>query len=365
MSEQTGSRDGSWALRFAEGLARLSPLIDDTPAVASGAEPLVELAAPTGRRNSTWVLRRVLFGLFTLLVISILIFFATHVLPGNAAEAILGHSATRARVAQLERQLGLDRPVVSQYWSWLSSAVHGDFGTSLAANEPVTTLIGSPLVNTLVLLGLTALFAVPISLFIGVLAATRQNGVLDGTISAASITLAALPEFVIGIILVTLFATQVFKLLPAVSLVSPGQDPLSTPTAMILPVATLTLAVVPYLSRLVRGSMIDVLGSEYVTMARLKGLRPQTILVRHVLRNALVPAIQGTALSLAYLLGGVVTIEYLFAYPGLGSALIAAAGERDIPVIQAICLIFAAGYVIFNIIADLLTIYVTPRLRTQ
>ena len=311
------------------------------------------------------MLRRLLFGLFTLLVISILIFVATHVLPGNAARAILGHNATPANVRELERQLGLDRPVTAQYWSWLSNAVRGNLGSSLAASEPVTRLIGSPLVNTLVLLGLTALFAVPISLIIGVLAATRQNGLVDGAISAVSITLAALPEFVIGILLVTLFATQVFKLLPSVSLIAPGQNPLSSPTALILPVATLTLAVVPYLSRLVRGSMIDVLASEYVTMARLKGLRPHTILIRHVLRNALVPAIQGTALSLAYLLGGVVTIEYLFAYPGLGSALIAAAGERDVPVIQAICLIFAAGYVIFNIVADLLTIYVTPRLRTQ
>jgi len=339
--------------------------VDDATVLAAGAETIPREAETAGRHRSRWILRRVLFGLFTLLVISILIFFATHVLPGNAAQAILGHTATPARVHQLERQLGLDRPVLAQYWTWLSNAVGGNFGSSLAANEPVTTLIGSPLVNTLVLLGLTALIAVPVSLAVGVLAATRQNGPLDAGISAVSITLAALPEFVIGIVLVTLFATQVLKLLPSVALIPPGQDPLSSGTAMILPVATLTLAVIPYLSRLVRGSMIDVLGSEYVTMARLKGLRPRTILVRHVLRNALVPAIQGTALSLAYLLGGVVTIEYLFAYPGLGSALIAAAGERDVPVIQAICLIFAAGYVIFNMIADLLTIYVTPRLRTQ
>ena len=338
--------------------------MDDLPAVLPEGGAAISTVA-TGHGRGTWVLRRVGFGLCTLLVLSALIFFATHVLPGNAAQAILGHSATPGRVHQLEAQLGLARPVPAQYWSWLTHAVRGQFGNSLAANEPVTTLIGSPLVNTLVLLGLTALIAVPISLVVGVIAATRQNGPVDGTITAASITLAALPEFVIGIILATLFATQVFKLLPAVSLISPGQDPLSAGTALVLPVATLTLAVVPYLSRLVRGSMIDVLASEYVSMARLKGLKPRTILVRHVLRNALVPAIQGTALSLAYLLGGVVTIEYLFAYPGLGSALISAANERDVPVIQAVTLIFAAGYVIFNIVADLLTIYVTPRLRTQ
>jgi len=339
--------------------------LDANAVGAPEAEPTPARRRRSGAGRPVWVLRRVLFGVFTLFVISIVVFFATHVLPGNAAQAILGHNATPSAVHVLERQLGLNRPVTSQYWAWLSGAVHGNFGNSLAASEPVTTLIGGAMVNTLVLLGATAVFAVPISLLIGMVAAARQNGLFDGAISATSITLAGLPEFVVGIILVTLFATQVWKLLPAVALVQPGQNPLSTPTVLILPVATLVLAVIPYLSRLVRGSMIDVLGSEYVSMARLKGLRSKTVLVRHVLRNALVPAIQGTALSLAYLLGGVVTIEYLFAYPGLGSALIAAANERDVPVIQAITLIFATGYVIFNIVADLLTIYVTPRLRSQ
>jgi peptide/nickel transport system permease protein len=325
-------------------------------------------AGPAARaRNGRplWLLRRVLFGIFTLFVISMLIFFATHVLPGNAAQAILGHNATKANVSALESELGLNRPVTAQYWSWLTNAVRGNFGNSLAAQEPVTTVIASPLLNTLVLLGLTALVAVPLSLVIGVVAATRQNGPLDHAISTTSIVLSGLPEFIVGIILITLFSLQVFTLFPAVSLVAPGHSPLSTPNALVLPVATLTLAVVPYLSRLVRGSMIDVLGSEYVTMARLKGLRSRTVLTRHALRNALVPAIQGTALALAYLLGGVVVIENLFAYPGLGTTLIQAAGERDVPVIQAVSLIFATGYVVFNITADLLTIYVTPRLRTQ
>ena len=270
-------------------------------------------AAPlrSRRRRLTWIFRRIVFGVFTLLALSMLIFFATHVLPGNAAQAVLGHEATHARVVQLERQMGLLHPVTSQYWTWLTGAVQGQFGNSLVANESVATLIGAPMVNTLILLALVALISVPLSLAIGVVAATRQNSKLDNSISAASITLAALPEFVIGIILLTLFSTQVLKLLPAVTIAQPGQTPLlSSPTAMILPVASLTLATMPYLTRLVRGSMIDVLGSEYVTMARLKGLRESTVLIRHVLRNALVPAIQGTALSLAYLLGGVVTLGF-------------------------------------------------------
>jgi len=172
------------------------------------------------------------------------------------------------------------------------------------------------------------------------------------------------PEFVLGLILVILFSTTVFHVLPGVVLLAPGQNPLSHPRQLILPVTTLVLAVFPYLTRLVRGSVIDVYEAEYVRMARLKGVPERVVLRRHVLPNALVPAIQGAALTLAYLVGGIVVIEYLFNYPGLGSALTDAVSSRDLPVIQAIVLIFATAYIVFNLLGDLLTVYVTPRLRT-
>ncbi|HWF35159.1 MAG TPA: ABC transporter permease [Solirubrobacteraceae bacterium] len=318
---------------------------------------------PRQRRN-LWVLRRVLVGLATLVALSIVIFAATQALPGNAAKEILGHNGTPAEVATLTHQLGLDRPVVSQYLSWAGHAVTGNFGSSLANREPVTTLLDPAILKSAILLFLSATISLIVAFALGVLAAARRDRAVDHAINAFSFFFTAVPEFVIALWLVMLFGTTVFKILPAVSLFPPGAGAFSDPQVYVLPVATLVLATVPYLTRLVRGSMIDAMESQYVRMARYKGLSERRILVRHALPNALVPAIQGMAQNLGYLAGGIVVIEYVFGFPGIGTALTQAIGVRDIPVVQASSLILASFYVVVNLIADLLVVFVTPRLRT-
>jgi len=318
---------------------------------------------PRQRRNQ-WVLRRVLVGIATLVALSIVIFAATQALPGNAAKEILGHDGTPAEVATLSRQLGLDRPIIVQYLSWAGNAITGNFGNSLAASEPVTTLLGPAILKSSILLIGSAVISMLIAFALGVLAASYRDRGPDHAINAFSFFFTAVPEFVIALWLVMLFGTTVFKILPAVSLIPPGAGALSDPQVYVLPVATLVLATVPYLTRLVRGSMIDAMESEYVRMARYKGLGERRILIRHALPNALVPAIQGMAQNLGYLAGGIVVVEYVFGFPGIGTALTQAIGVRDIPVVQATSLVLASFYVVVNLIADLLVVFVTPRLRT-
>jgi peptide/nickel transport system permease protein len=260
--------------------------------------------------------------------------------------------------------LGLDRSAVSQYLHWLGGLVVLDFGTSLVGNVPVSSLLGPALVNSLCLLLVVVLIALPLSVVLGALTAIRRDRAVDRSTLVVSLLLTALPEFVTGMLLVLLLATTVFHVLPAVAAIPPGELPLRYPAEMALPVLTLVLVVMPYLYRLVRASMIDVLESEYVTMARLKGMPERIVLRRHALPNALIPVIQGTALTLAYLLGGLVVIEFLFSYPGIGILLTQAVSNRDVPVIQGVAVVLAAGVVIFNLVADVLTVYVTPKLRT-
>jgi peptide/nickel transport system permease protein len=242
--------------------------------------------------------------------------------------------------------------------------VTGNFGDSLANREPVTTLLGPAVLKSAILLFLSAAISLVIAFVLGVAAAARRDRALDHVINAFSFFFTAVPEFVIALWLVMLFGTTVFKILPAVSLFPPGAGAFSDPQVYVLPVATLVLATVPYLTRLVRGSMIDAMESQYVRMARYKGLSEQRILVRHALPNSLVPAIQGMAQNLGYLAGGIVVIEYVFGFPGIGTALTQAIGVRDIPVVQATSLILASFYVVVNLVADLLVVFVTPRLRT-
>jgi peptide/nickel transport system permease protein len=319
---------------------------------------------PRAHRNR-WVLRRVLVGVATLVALSIVIFAATQALPGNAAKEILGHTATPQAVASLSRQLGLDRPVVVQYLSWAGHALTLNFGTSLAAREPVTQVVGPALVKSGILVAFSAVISMVLAVLLGVLAAAYRDRAFDHAISAFTFFFTAVPEFVIALWLVMLFGTTVFKILPAVSLIPQGAGALSDPQVYVLPVATLVLACLPYLTRLIRGSMIDVLESQYVRMARYKGLSEARILFRHALPNALVPSIQGMAQNLGYLAGGIVVVEYVFGLPGIGTALTQAISLRDIPVVQATSLVLAAFYVVVNLAADLLVVFVTPRLRTS
>ena len=310
----------------------------------------------------TW---RVALGLITLFLVSIVIFAATNLLPGDPARAILGPRATPEKLEILREELGLNRPVAARYVSWLGNVAKGDLGTSLAGmKQPVSKVIGRRLYNSFLLVIISALVSVPLSMGIGTYTALKRDTKLDQGATIAPLTLSALPEFVIGIVLILVLSTQVFHLLPPISRLDPYSSYLGQLDLFILPVMTLTLAVLPYIVRMMRASTIEVLESEYVSMARLKGVPEPMVMRRHTVPNAVVPAIQGTAMQLAWLAGGIVVVEYLFAYPGIGSALVDAVTNRDYPVIQALSLILAATYVFLNLGADILTILITPRLRT-
>jgi peptide/nickel transport system permease protein len=310
------------------------------------------------------VLRRLALGLLTLWLISLIVFAAVLALPGDAATAILGKEATPDRVAALREQLNLNDSVVSQYLQWIGGVLTGSFGESAATQQPVSELLSDRVANTAFLVLVASLVTVPLSIGLGVWMAMRRDRPVDHVGSTTTLVLAALPEFVIGIGLVLLFSTSVFHWFPAVSIVPPGEKAWEVPDVVVLPAATLVLAVTPYVSRIMRGSMIEVLESEYVTMARLKGLPERTVIWRHAVPNAIVPAIQVTALQLAWMAGGVVLVEYVFSYPGIGAALVDAVGNRDMPVVQTVTMLAAGIYVLMNLLADVATILVTPKLRT-
>jgi peptide/nickel transport system permease protein len=305
-------------------------------------------------------------GLLTLFLVSLVVFAATQALPSDPARAILGRTATPDSLAALRKQLNLDRPVVGQYTHWLGGVLSGDLGNSLAARgEPVTQVLGKRLENSSFLVVLAAVFSVPLSILLGVLSARRRDGPLDHSLSLVLLALAALPEFVVGIALVVLFGTTVFHWLPAVSLIPPQDAPWKHLKELVLPTVTLVLAVSPYIARIMRASMVEVLESDFVEMARLKGMPERHVLWRHAVPNAIAPAIQVIALNLAYLAGGIVVVEFVFAYPGIGSALVDAVANRDLPIVQALAVLIAAAYVGFNMLADIATILVSPRLRTS
>jgi peptide/nickel transport system permease protein len=285
-------------------------------------------------------------------------------LPGDAATAILGKEATPARVAALREQLHLNESVVSQYLHWLGGLLSGDLGTSAATQQAVSKLLSDRVANSAFLVVVASIVAIPLSISLGVWMAMRRDKPVDHIGSTVTLVLAALPEFVIGILLILLFATNVFHVLPAVSLLPPGTKAWQEPKVVVLPAATLVLAVTPYISRIMRGSMVEVLESEYVTMARLKGLHERHVIWRHAVPNAIVPAIQVAALQLAWMAGGIVVVEYVFSYPGIGAALVDAVANRDMPVVQTVTMLAAAIYVGLNLLADLATILVTPKLRT-
>jgi len=314
--------------------------------------------------SSRLILRRIALGILTLWLVSLVVFAAVIALPGDAATAILGKEATPARVAALREQLHLNESVVTQYLQWLKGILTFDFGNSAATQQPVTQLLNDRVANSAFLVFIASIIAIPLSIVLGVWMAMKRDRAVDNVTSTVTLVLAALPEFVIGILLILIFATGLFHIFPAVSLLAPGQKAWDDPQVVVLPAATLVIAVVPYISRIMRGSMIEVLESEYVTMARLKGLSERYVIWRHAVPNAIVPAIQVTALELAWMAGGVVLVETVFQYPGIGFALVDAVDNRDIVVVQTVTMLAAGVYVFLNLAADLATIMVTPRLRT-
>ena len=307
--------------------------------------------------------RRLALGILTLWLVSIVIFAATQVLPGNAAYAVLGQHATPDRVAALEKQLHLDRPMVVQYWDWISGVLRGDLGTSFANGDTVSHLVGPRIANSAVLVLLAGVIGTVIGVVLGMLAAARRDGWLDNGLSVISLAVTALPEFVVAIALVMLFASLALHILPGTSFIPPGVSPWSNLSLLVLPVATLVIVIVPYIFRMMRGAMIEALESDYVEMAKLKGAPRWRVMLVHALPNSIAPTIQVIGLNLLYLAGGIVVVEYVFAYPGMGAGLVDAVSSRDIPAIQFITLVLAAFYVFMNILTDVVALLASPRRR--
>jgi peptide/nickel transport system permease protein len=332
-------------------------------------DPLEEVAPPRRQHGAAawavWLARRIGLAVFTLWLVSILVFLATAAL-GDPVRAILGrdYASNPGRVAELEAQLNSDASLVSRYFDWLGGLLTGDLGTSLASGLPVSEMISSSVVNSAVLVFLAAVVMIPLAFAVAMISAHYRRRSPDTVIQTIVLAMAGLPEFVIGVLLIALFATTVFKIFPAVTMSSPTGHPWDNPEAMVLPTLTLVLWVAPYVSRIVRASLLEVIDSEYVELARLKGIPEKVVMRKHALLNAIVPGIQVIALQLAFLAGGIVVVETLFSYPGVGLQLVDAVRNHDVPVVQALSMIIAGVYVVVNLIADLLSILLTPRART-
>ncbi len=307
--------------------------------------------------------RRGAIGLVTLFVVSLVVFLATEVLPGNAAYAVLGHTATPARIKAIEDQLHLNRSIFDQYWSWISGVLTGNPGRSFANSQSVWSLVAPRLVNSAVLVAISGAIGTVLGLVLGAFAALRKDTWFDHLTSVVALAVTALPEFVVAIALIIVFSTVLLHLLPAVSLIPPGSYAWSRPELLVLPVATLVIVIVPYIMRMMRAAMIEALESDYVEMARLEGLRPWRVTFVHALPNAIAPAIQVVGLNFLYLAGGIVIVEDVFNFPGIGQGLVNAVSDRDIPTIQLIVVILAAFYVFVNIVTDVVALLASPRRR--
>ncbi|AYF48649.1 ABC transporter permease [Pseudomonas fluorescens] len=312
----------------------------------------------------SWFVGRLGYGLLTAWVISLVVFIATQALPSDPARVILGPDAPLESILTLQHQLGLDQPILWQYLRWLGAALSGDLGVSLDSNAPVSHLLWGRFGYTLALLAGVIALVVPAALALGVALALRRDSRLDRWSLSLLIFLKATPGFLLAIGLVLLFSMPHMDFLPAVSILDPDQSLLRQLKFLILPVVALSLTALPYLTRMVRAAMIEALESDYVIAARLRGIPYRRIVWCHTLPNALVPAIQGVALTLRTLIGGAVLAEVIFSYPGIGTALNAAIQMRDLPMIQAIVLVITLAVVLINLLADLLTVLLTPKLRT-
>jgi len=316
-----------------------------------------------------WLARRILAAVVTLLAASILIFFLADALPGNIGASILGRNASPRGIALLNRQLGQDKPVLVRYLDWLGGALHGNLGNSavsLAEGTPasVTSIMAHPLENSLVLACITALLLIPISLALGVMAGVRAGRPADRAISATSLAFVSLPEFVLGALLILLFFSAL-NVLPPVSYLAPGQSPLSQPKELVLPVLTLLGVSSASVIRLMRAGMIDVLRQGYVEAARLNGFPESRVIWRHAIRNALGPSVTITAQNIQYLLGGLVIVESVFTYPGIGSLFVSSVTAHDVTEIEGIAMTLATAYIVINLVADFLVVMLVPKLRTQ
>lgn len=313
---------------------------------------------------SRMILERLGLGVLTLFVVSVIVFGAVILLPGDAAEEILGQARTPEAVEALRRQLGLDQSPVTRYFSWIGGILSGDLGISLSSRQRIADMIGSRLMNTLFLAAYAAILAVPLSITLGIIAALYRGRALDRAINVSALTAISMPEFFFAYLIIFLFAVT-WGLFPSFASISSDASLGERLYRAFLPALTLTLGVTAHIMRMTRASIVNVMASPYVEMARIKGVPERRVVVVHALPNALAPIINVVAINLAYLVVGVVVVEVVFVYPGLGQLLVDSVSRRDIPVVQVACLIFAATYIVLNLTADVLSILANPRLRRR
>jgi peptide/nickel transport system permease protein len=311
-----------------------------------------------------YILRRLAYAAAMLLAISVLVFFFTQALPGNVARQLLGQNATAAEVSRLRAHLGLDKPLLSQYTEWIGHLLTLNLGSSLTSGTPVTQLIADRAVNSAVLVGITSAVLIPAVLILGMLAARHPGGIVDSVVSGTVLVVMALPEFIIAVLVVVLLASNVFHILPPTSVINPGASLWSQWNLLVLPVLALVIGSLPYLTESVKTVLREELGSEHITWARLSGVPERRLLWRHAMPNAIGPTLQVAGTTLVYLTGGIVAVENVFAFPGIGEALTAAVANRDIPVVQAIAMLLAAVALAVYLLADVLHLLLSPRLRT-
>ena len=311
-----------------------------------------------------YVLKRVGLALLTLVLLSLIIFFAGQVLPGNAGRAILGPFASQTAVNVLDHKLGVDRSLVVQYWSWVSGIVRGNLGTSYQFQAPVSSFLFPALVRSLKLAAVAFVIVVPLGIFGGVVAALNRGRVVDRVISTTSLSLSTVPEFVSGVVLIVVFAI-VFKLLPVTASAPPGASLPTQLRYLILPAIPLVFILFGYIARMARAGTIEALDSDYVRTATLKGLPRWVVIRRHVLRNSLLPTITVVATQTGYLIGGLFVIEVLFNYPGVGRLILTAADDKDFPMLEAGVLFIGIVYLTATLIADVLYTLLNPRIRLE
>ena len=315
------------------------------------------------------VLERLALGLATLFVVSVIIFSSIELLPGDFGQAILGQSATEETVAAFRQELGLDRPAYVRYFEWVGGAIQGDLGTSFSGrnvsgtdrSRAVVDLIAPRLWNTLFLAGLTAAIAVPIALFLGITTALYRNSVYDRSINTATLTTISFPEFFVAYILILLLSS-LYPVFPSLANVDDTTPLAERIYRTALPALTLTLVIVAHMMRMTRAAIINLLASPYIQMARLSGASQTEVILKHALPNAWAPIATVIAFNLAYLVVGVVVVEVVFVYPGVGQLMVDAVTSRDIPVVQGCALIFAMTYILLNLIADIIGIVTNPRI---
>ncbi len=309
-----------------------------------------------------FILIRIALGILSLFAVSVLIFAATEILPGDVASAVLGQGATPETLAAFRRELGLDRPALVRYIEWFTGAIQGDFGHALTNKREILPELMKKFQNTLFLAGTAALIAVPLSVGLGILAAVKEGKWQDRLANILSLATISVPEFFIAYVLILVFAVKL-RWFPSLSTVFSGMPVGEMLYKIALPAVTLTFLVTAHMMRMTRSSVLAIMSQPYIEMAFLKGMSRSRVIMKHALPNAAAPIISVVALNLAYLIVGVVVIEVVFVYPGVGQYMVDGVTKRDLPVVQACGLLFAGTFIILNTVADILAILVNPRLR--